>query len=87
MKRLIAILSILLAPILSLATSQNSAQTEVGVVQGIVTRAGTTEPLSNVQVTLEGGVDPQVMLKQRQLSERDFVHKAGKTQFLAQRDQ
>ena len=33
-----------------------------GTIQGIVTRAGTTEPLSGAQVTLQGGaVDPQAM--------------------------
>ena len=59
---------ILLVTLLSLITirhagqAQNSALAEPGAIQGVVTRAGTAEPLSGAQVTLQGGaVDPQAM--------------------------
>ena len=42
--------------------AQNAPAPEIGTVQGTVTRAGTTEPLSGAQVTLQGGAaDPQAM--------------------------
>src|SRR5947207_941369 len=34
---------------------QSQAPPELGIVQGIVTRVGTSEPMSEVQVALEGG--------------------------------
>ena len=42
--------------------AQGTPPPEPGTIQGIVTRAGTTEPLSGAQVTLQGGAaDPQAM--------------------------
>jgi hypothetical protein len=42
--------------------AQNSPAPEIGTIQGTVTSAGTTEPLSGAQVTLQGGAaDPQAM--------------------------
>ena len=42
--------------------AQGTPPAEPGTIQGIVTRAGTTEPLSGAQVTLQGGAaDPQAM--------------------------
>jgi hypothetical protein len=56
------------AALLSLLTvsrafhAQNSPAPEIGTIQGVVTRAGTTEPLSGAQVTLQGGTgDPQAL--------------------------
>src|SRR5687768_11744707 len=51
----------LLVLMTSLAIAQNAAPTETGTVQGIVTRLGTTEPFSGVQIALEGAVNPQAM--------------------------
>src|SRR6186997_1435458 len=58
----------LLVTLLSLVTihravhAQNSPPAEPGTIQGIVTRAGTTEALSGAQVTLQGGAaDPQAL--------------------------
>ena len=40
---------------------QNSAPDDRGIIQGLVTREGSAEPLPNVQITLDSGaVDPQV---------------------------
>src|SRR5688572_626012 len=57
-----------LAALLSLLTvhpafhAQNPPVPEIGTIQGTVTRAGTTEPLSGAQVTLQGGAgDPQAL--------------------------
>ena len=44
-----------------LVKAQDAARIETGVVQGIVMRAGTNEPLSEVQVSLEGAVSPEAM--------------------------
>jgi hypothetical protein len=42
--------------------AQNAAPPAPGTIQGIVTRAGSTEPLAGAQVTLQGGsADPQAM--------------------------
>lgn len=42
--------------------AQSPPAPETGTIQGIVTRAGTAEPLSGAQVTLQGGTaDPQAM--------------------------
>ena len=42
--------------------AQGTPPAEPGTIQGIVTRAGTIEPLSGAQVTLQGGAfDPQAM--------------------------
>ena len=42
--------------------AQGTPPAEPGTIQGIVTRAGTTEPLSGAQVTLQGGAaDPQAL--------------------------
>jgi Carboxypeptidase regulatory-like domain len=50
---------------LSLMTAsavQNPPAAGVGMIQGLVTRAGTTEPVSQAQVTLQGGsADPQAL--------------------------
>jgi hypothetical protein len=55
-------IGIVLAALLTLGLSaQNAARIEPAVIQGVVTRAGTTEPLSEVQVTLEGAVTPEQM--------------------------
>lgn len=44
------------------ALPQNAPPPETGTIQGVVTRAGTTEPLAGAQVTLQGGAaDPQAM--------------------------
>jgi carboxypeptidase family protein len=58
----------LLVTLLSLVTvhravqAQNSPPAEPGSIQGVVTRAGTTEALSGAQVTLQGGAaDPQAL--------------------------
>ena len=58
----------LLVTLISLVTihgavhAQNSPPAEPGSIQGVVTRAGTTEPLSGAQVTLQGGAaDPQAL--------------------------
>jgi hypothetical protein len=51
----------LLVLMTSLAIAQNAAPTETGTVQGVVTRLGTTEPFSGVQIALEGAVNPQAM--------------------------
>ena len=51
----------LLVLMTSLTTAQNAALTETGTVQGIVTRLGTTEPFSGMQIILEGAVNPQAM--------------------------
>ena len=40
---------------------QNTPPAAVGTIQGVVTRAGSTEPISNVEIMLEGGVDPQAV--------------------------
>ena len=41
---------------------QNTPPAEVGTIQGVVTRAGSTEPISNVEIILEGGIaDPQAL--------------------------
>jgi len=46
----------------SVLQAQGTPPAEPGTIQGIVTRAGTNEPLSDAQVTLQGGaVDPQAM--------------------------
>lgn len=57
-----------LAALLSLLTvhrafhAQNSPAPGIGAIQGTVTRAGTTEPLSGAQVMLQGGTgDPQAL--------------------------
>ena len=45
----------------ALSATQDALR-ETGTITGILTRAGTSEPLANVQVTLEGGVvDPKVI--------------------------
>src|SRR4029453_18010779 len=42
--------------------AQNASVAEPGTIQGVVTRAGSTEPLSGAQVTLQGGAaDPQAL--------------------------
>jgi hypothetical protein len=47
---------------LTVSGAQNPPSPGVGTIQGIVTRAGTTEPLSGAQVTLQGGAaDPQAL--------------------------
>jgi len=58
----------LLVTLLSLVTihraahAQNAPPAEPGTIQGVVTRAGTTEALSGAQVTLQGGAaDPQAL--------------------------
>jgi hypothetical protein len=60
MKRTVLSLVLILSAIL-LAAAQNTTPMEVGIVQGIVTRAGANEPLAEVQVSLEGAVSPQSM--------------------------
>jgi hypothetical protein len=46
---------------LTVSVAQNPPSPGVGTIQGIVTRAGTTEPLTAVQVTLQGGnADPWI---------------------------
>jgi hypothetical protein len=61
-------LRFLFVSLLSLVTvrhavyAQNSPPAEPGTIQGVVTRAGTTEPLPGAQVTLQGGAaDPQAL--------------------------
>ena len=41
--------------------AQNTTRVETSVIQGIVTRSGTNELLSEVQVSLEGAVSPEAM--------------------------
>jgi hypothetical protein len=44
------------------AASQNPAVEAPGAIRGVVTRAGTTEPMSGAQVTLQGGAaNPQAL--------------------------
>jgi hypothetical protein len=45
----------------SFVMGQDSGRLERAVVQGIVTRAGTSEPLPEVQISLEGAVSPEAM--------------------------
>jgi protocatechuate 3,4-dioxygenase beta subunit len=44
-----------------LAEAQTPPRVEPGLIQGTVTRAGTNEPLSEVQISLEGAVSPEAM--------------------------
>lgn len=60
MKRTVLSLVLILSSIL-LATAQVATPAETSVVQGVVTRAGTDEPLSEIQVSLEGAVSPEAM--------------------------
>src|SRR4030095_16741873 len=68
MKRTVFSLLLILASI-ALAAAQDATRSDAGVAQGVVqsavqgtvTRAGTTEPLSEVQVALEGAVSPEAM--------------------------
>jgi hypothetical protein len=56
------VVAILTLQLLTASAAQNPSAAAVGTIQGVVTRAGTTEPLSAAQVTLQGGtVDPQAM--------------------------
>src|SRR5678815_442158 len=49
-------------PTLALFLLTQNPPADVGTIQGLVTRAGTTEPLSGAQVTLQGGAaDPQAL--------------------------
>jgi len=41
--------------------AQTTVRVEPGMLQGIVTRAGNGEPLSEMQITLEGAVSPEAM--------------------------
>jgi hypothetical protein len=51
-----------LVTIHSAVQAQNSPPAEPGTIHGIVMRAGTTEPLPEAQVTLQGGAaDPQAL--------------------------
>jgi protocatechuate 3,4-dioxygenase beta subunit len=59
MKRTIFSLLLILGCI-ALAAAQDATR-EAAVVQGTVTRAGTNEPLSETQISLEGAVSPQAM--------------------------
>ncbi len=60
MKRAVfSIVSILLS--LAIVPAQNAPRVEPGVVEGIVTRVGTNEPLPDVQVSLEGAVSQEAM--------------------------
>src|SRR5262245_27156984 len=43
------------------ASAQNTTRIEPGVIQGTVTRTGTNEPLSDMQIALEGAVSPEAM--------------------------
>lgn len=45
----------------TLAMAQNATRTETSVVEGTVTRAGTNEPLPDIQVSLEGAVSAEAM--------------------------
>src|SRR5437870_1642623 len=45
----------------ALAPPQGAGPDETGAVQGIVTRAGTNDPLPEVQVSLEGAISPEAM--------------------------
>jgi hypothetical protein len=60
MKR--TVLSLVLIPAcIALAAAQDASRVETSVVQGSVTRAGTNDPLPEVQVVLEGAVSPEAM--------------------------
>jgi protocatechuate 3,4-dioxygenase beta subunit len=60
MKRTIPSLILVFSSIV-LATAQDTTRTNTGMVQGLVTRAGTDEVLPEVQVALEGAVSPEAM--------------------------
>src|SRR5262245_45644604 len=54
--------TILTVHLLTASAVQNPPAAEVGTIQGLATRAGTTEPLPGAQVTLQGGAaDPQAL--------------------------
>jgi protocatechuate 3,4-dioxygenase beta subunit len=44
-----------------MAAAPQATRVDPGIIQGIVTRAGTSEPLPDVQVSLEGAVSPEAM--------------------------
>jgi hypothetical protein len=55
-------LSLFFLYLMTASAVQNPPAAGVGAIQGIVTRAGTTEPVSQAQVTLQGGgADPQAL--------------------------
>ena len=60
MKRTVPSL-ILILTCLVVAAAQDAIRVETSVVEGSVTRAGTSEPLPEVQVALEGAVSPEAM--------------------------
>src|SRR5215510_13306298 len=55
------LLALMTSLTLGLAPVQNTAPAETGAVLGIVTRTGTNEALSEVQVSLEGAISPEAM--------------------------
>lgn len=60
--RRVLMMAMPMALVLQLNAMQNPPQPEVGIIQGMVTRVGTNEPMSDVQVALEGGApSPLVM--------------------------
>ena len=60
MKRTVLFL-VLIPACIALAAAQDASRVETSVVQGSVTRAGTNDPLPEVQVVLEGAVSPEAM--------------------------
>jgi hypothetical protein len=53
--------ALVIAASIVLASAQNTTRIEAGLIQGIVTRAGTNEPISDIQISLEGAVSPEAM--------------------------
>ena len=57
MKRILFPISVFASVVL--VGAQNATRVEPGIVQGVVTRAGTNEGLSEIQVSLEGAVSTE----------------------------
>jgi hypothetical protein len=49
--------------LLLVLAAQNTPPVELGTIQGVVTRTGSTEPISNAEIILEGGVVDQQALQ------------------------
>lgn len=60
MKRTVSSLFLILGCIV-VTSAQNPTRVETGIIQGTVTRAGSNDPLPEVQIALEGAVSPEAM--------------------------